>query len=117
MIFALLDRSREIAEPHVLAALAVWRYCADSASLLFGELTTDARANAVLEALGQNSGGLSRTQIHRDVFSSNVPAQTLTRLLTSLVEAGVIRCETIDTGGRAALYYFAARATGDARSC
>lgn len=107
MIYALLDRSREIAEDHVLAALAVWRYCADSAAFLFGELSNDARTSAVVEALAQNPDGLSRSDIQRGVFNGHVSARDLGRVLDSLVADGSIRRETRETGGRPAQWYIA----------
>mgnify|MGYP001144354206 CR=1 FL=1 len=107
LIYALLDRSREIAEDHVLAALAVWRYCADSAAFLFGEISTDARTNAVVEALAKSPDGLSRNDILKGVFNGHVSSRDLGRLLDSLVADGSIRRETRETRGRHAQWYFA----------
>ena len=42
VIYALLDQSLEIRWPHLKAALAVWRYCEQSARWLFGDQMADA---------------------------------------------------------------------------
>ena len=109
MIYALLDRSGEIADDHVHAALAVWRYCNDSAAFLFGDRSIDPKINAVVEALNGNPDGMTRSQIHRDVFHARESAQAVARSLDALMAAGSIRCEAIETGGRPAQRYFAAR--------
>ena len=51
MIYAALDRSGEIADTHVHAALALWRFCDHSAAYLFGASVGDRDADAILEAL------------------------------------------------------------------
>ncbi|MDR3622766.1 MAG: DUF3987 domain-containing protein [Paludisphaera borealis] len=107
MIYALLDRQREIADDHVEAALAVWRYCADSADLLFGRSTTDSKTNAVLAALRRHGDGMTRAEIHRRLFSRDMPATAVTRVMDSLVQAGSVLRVTDTTGGRPAERYFA----------
>lgn len=111
MIYALLDRSPEIADVHVEAAAAVWRYCADSAAFLFGrfgkESKLDAQADQVLAALKQHHQGLSRSTISLKVLNSKMTAADITRILDSLVKAGQASRRTVVTGGRSSEWYFA----------
>ena len=51
MIFALLDRSKEIREEHLRAGLAVWRYADASARYVFGSTLGDPTADEILRAL------------------------------------------------------------------
>jgi Protein of unknown function (DUF3987) len=107
MIYALLDRRREIADDHVEAALAVWRYCADSAAFLFGRSETESKAAVALAALRRAPDGLRRADIHRNVFKQQESAETVSQILDSLVQSGRIGFETLTTGGRPAVRYFA----------
>lgn len=107
MIYALLDRSREIAAEHVEAALAVWRYCSDSAAFLFGRPTADDHANTALVALRRSPEGLKKSEIVRDVFNHRITGQAVARVMDALAERGLVRCETVTTGGRPAALYVA----------
>jgi hypothetical protein len=108
LIYALLDRSREIADEHVEAALAVWRYCADSAALLFGRSSSEFQADRVLAVLAQRPEGLSRSELQREAFTRSTPTATIARIMDSLVRSGAVTRETITTGGRPADRFFAA---------
>jgi len=69
-IYALLDCSNVVEVPHLQAALALWRYCEDSARWIFEVGTGDEHADRILAALkvaGQT--GLSRSEITADVFN------------------------------------------------
>ena len=50
-LYALLDCSPVVAQRHLIAALAVWRYCEDSARFIFGDAIGDSTADAILQAL------------------------------------------------------------------
>jgi hypothetical protein len=39
LIYALLDGADNIAEPHLMAALEIWRYCDQSVAIIFGTST------------------------------------------------------------------------------
>jgi hypothetical protein len=76
VLFAVLDCSSVIREAHLRAALAVWEYCGESARYAFGERLGDPlldRLAAGLKASGAQ--GLSRTQIHGDIFQRNQSAK------------------------------------------
>ena len=99
MIYALLDRSRFIQTCHLSAALAVWRYCEDSARYIFGDALGDPTADAILRELRRQQDGLTRNQI-RELFSRNRPEVEISRALSFLLENGWVSCVQEQTGGR-----------------
>jgi hypothetical protein len=69
---AWIDRSHFVRVEHLKAALALWRYCEDSARWTFKTGTGNKNADRILAALkaaGQN--GLTRLQITNEVFNRN----------------------------------------------
>ncbi len=107
MIFAALDKSAEIADAHVLAALAVWRFCDRSAAYLFGGSLGDRDADAILDALRTKPEGMTRTEIRRTVFNDNKTSGEVVRALGLLQRHGLARCESVQTEGRPAERWFA----------
>jgi hypothetical protein len=99
MIYALLDRERFIHSCHLSAALAVWRYCEDSARYIFGDALGDPVADAILRELRRRSNGLTRNEI-RELFSRNRSEGELSRALTFLQEGGWVGSAAEETGGR-----------------
>lgn len=90
-LYALLDRSDQIRRVHLEAALALWRYCEDSARFIFGASTGDRVADSVLEALREaGEAGLTKTDIS-NLFARNVNAARLNNALTSLASSGRAR--------------------------
>lgn len=104
--YALMDRSHFIDKKHLRAALAVWRYCADSARYIFGDALGDRTADELLSALRKNSKGLTRTEI-RELFNRNRTESEITRALDALRECDLAHCEIEQTGGRPAERWFA----------
>lgn len=98
LLYALLDGDTAIRTPHLLAALAVWQYCEDSARYIFGDATGDPVADRVLTALRRN-GPMAQNEIV-DLFGRNVNAAKLGAALESLLRAGLIVSERVETGGR-----------------
>jgi bifunctional DNA primase/polymerase-like protein len=99
MIYALLDRSRFIESRHLSAALAVWRYCEDSARYIFGDALGDPTADAILRELRRQPNGLTRNEI-RELFSRNRPEAETSRALSFLLANGWVSCVQEQTGGR-----------------
>jgi hypothetical protein len=97
LIYALLDRSTVIWKEHLLAALAVWKYCESSARFVFGDALGDPVADAIFTALRQTPKGLARTQINR-LFSGNRTAMELDNALNLLSEQGRAK-RTRESGG------------------
>lgn len=108
LLYALTDCSREIGRPHLEAALALWRYCYDSARFIFGDALGDPVADEILEMLRRCPVGMTRTEI-RDAFGRH---KQLDRPLSVLLQLGVVRTEKVETtGGRPAERWFATEAT------
>jgi hypothetical protein len=98
LLYALLDRSREITVAHLIAALALWDYAAASARFVFGDALGDPIADRVLAGL-RNGGPLDRTQIS-ELFGRHVNAARLDKALAALLIAGKARTWSEETGGR-----------------
>jgi hypothetical protein len=107
MIYALLDCSDVIRAEHLRAALAVWRYCEDSARYIFGDALGDQTADEILRALRQRSDGMTRNDI-REHFARNKPSPEIGRALGVLQEYGLARMVREQDGqGRPAERWFA----------
>jgi hypothetical protein len=88
-LYALLDCSATVRREHLTAALALWKYCEDSARYIFGERTGDRLTDSLLRALREaETDGLTRTQIS-DLFGRNMSAARISGALASLSEAGL----------------------------
>jgi hypothetical protein len=112
MIFAALDRSREIGDTHVHAALAVWRYCDRSAQFLFDGSLGDRDADAILDALRIRPDGMTRTEIRRVVFQDHKTSDEVGRALALLRLFGLVRQDNTQTGGRPAERWYAVNREG-----
>ncbi len=108
MIYALLSRSSVIKTYHLRAALAVWRYCEDSARYIFGDAFGDPVVDQLLASLRKSPKGLTRTEI-REIFSRNRSEAEINSALRLLDEYGLVRYEREETGGRPSERWFATR--------
>ncbi len=106
-IYALLDRAPCIGEPHLHAALAVWRYAEQSAFYAFGGGTGDALADRLLRMLGCSPHGLTRSQI-RDGLARGKSSREIEASLRYLETLGLASREGIETGTRPAELWRAA---------
>ena len=66
LIYALLDGGAAIDRVHLEAALAVWAFCDASTRFIFGDVTGDTIADAILRAL--RSAGADRQDADRDLY-------------------------------------------------
>jgi hypothetical protein len=98
-IYAALDSTPVIALPHLQAALAVWDYCYESATLLFGMSTGDPIADRIREAVEASPVGLSKHQIRR-LFHGHVEGDRIDAALDTLVSLGALSPRTEPTAGR-----------------
>jgi Protein of unknown function (DUF3987) len=103
MLYALLDCSQTIKAEHIQAALAFWRYCGQSAKLIFGDRIGDPIADTIHEE-ARLRGELTRTEI-RDLFSRHRSGAEIDRALDDLVRLGRLRVETRPTEGRSITVY------------
>jgi hypothetical protein len=107
-IYALLDRCPVVALRHLSAALAIWKYCEDSARFIFGDSLGDATADRLLSALRANDAGISREQITTAIFAGNKKAAEIDRALSVLIQHGLAYSrEEQETGGRPRQRWFA----------
>lgn len=99
-LYALLDGSREIRPEHQRAALAVWQYCEQSATWVFGDRLGDPVADTILAAIRRSgTAGMSRTEI-RDLFGRNRTKEEIDRAVDTLHSAGLASRFSEETGGR-----------------
>jgi hypothetical protein len=111
-IYAVLDQSTTVRIEHLNAALEVWRYCDESARVIFASdfragagrvrMLTDRIANLLAES---GSAGRTRTEI-RDEFQRNVDGAEVGKALDDLESTGQARRESETTGGRPAERWF-----------
>jgi hypothetical protein len=101
MLYALLDGSSTIDEPHLRAALAVWRYCDESARLIFTPADdggTETALEAKIRRVVRQRPGIMRTEL-RDAISHKLKAAELERALTWLSGRGEIeRRPSVENG-------------------
>jgi hypothetical protein len=96
-LYATLDCDEQIALPHLEAALALWRYAADSARWVFGDSLGDPTADEIWALAKDRHAGVTRTEV-RDLFSRNKKAREIDRALTALEDAGRLRRRTVADG-------------------
>jgi hypothetical protein len=102
MLYALMDLKEMISVEHLRAALAVWRYCEESARCIFGDAMGDATADELLAVLRRTPDGMTRNDI-RDYFNRNKSAGEIARALTTLAKQGLAKCDMDKSeGGRRA---------------
>lgn len=100
LLYALLDGAAQIDVAHLRAALAVWKYCDDTARYIFGTSLGDRIADEILRRLKQaGDAGMTRTDI-RDVFARNQSAERIGAALELLQRRCQATCEMVSTGGR-----------------
>jgi hypothetical protein len=100
LIYALLDCSPQIRHEHLQAGLEVWRYCRDSAAVIFGARTGDDYADRI-EGEFERKEQLTRTEI-RDLFGRHAKVARIESAIELLVDLD--RAELVEeaTGGRPA---------------
>ena len=101
LIYALADGQRQIALPHLTAALALQDYAARSAAWALTGATGQPLAEQIHAALNANPAGLTRSQIS-DTLKHNQPAGRLDDALHALQATGRATATQIATGGRPA---------------
>ena len=112
MLYALLEQAISIKLDHLRAALAIWRYCADSARFIFGDSLGDPTADEIRNLLRGASEGVTRNDI-TDHFKRNKSSAEIGRALVVLQSHGLARVEQRETGGRAAEVWKAVVVEGD----
>ncbi|HEU4907060.1 MAG TPA: hypothetical protein VFT19_13235 [Solirubrobacterales bacterium] len=111
VIYALLDGKLVVTTGHLRAALAIWRYAADSAALLFGTALGDPTADFLLARLREAPDGLRLKEIH-DASGRHRTGGEIDRALQALANRQLVRSKKEQTGGRPATRWYA-REPGD----
>jgi hypothetical protein len=97
-LYAVLDQSPAIEVTHLQAALALWRYCAASASYVFGDALGDPIADEILRALRACSpDGMTRTELY-NLFGRNQSSDRIGAALSLLLRHGKARRKKRDNG-------------------
>jgi hypothetical protein len=107
MIYAALDCAHEIADTHLLAALALWEYCDRSAAYLFGGSLGDRVADSILAVLRAKPEGMTRSEIGRVIFHNHRSSEDVARALELLERHGLVRKQITPTAGRDAERWYA----------
>ena len=105
-IYALLDRSTEIQRQHLEAALALWKYCEDSARVIFGDVLGNHVADKILKALGDAPEGLTKSEINH-LFGGHRSSGEVGAALQILGGRDLVEFKQEDTGGRPVERWFA----------
>jgi hypothetical protein len=100
-LFAVLDEHHEVRRQHLLAALEIWRYCADSARFIFGRAGQGSIEARILDVLPTGWPGITRTAIS-DLLSHHRSSAEIEATLRSLQRRGLARARAVSTGGRSA---------------
>lgn len=87
LAYALLDGKQCINEPHLRAALAMWKYAEASARYIFGDKTIDPLEAKIMEAL--KNGPLTATELSA-LLCRNIPKERLQPLLQQMEARQVI---------------------------
>ncbi len=88
MIYALIDGEDRIDRVHLEAGLAVWAFCKASARRIFGDVTGDGTADAILKSLRMaGAHGKTRTEIV-DLFNRNKRGGEIAQALELLLAGG-----------------------------
>jgi hypothetical protein len=86
LIFAVADQVQKLQTDHLLAASAVVDFCQASTCWIFGQATTNKLANNILWALRQSPGGLTKSEIQKNVCFGKTPKTQLDRALSELIK-------------------------------
>ncbi len=100
-LYAALDCTAVIEEPHLQAALSLWDYSARCLRCIFSHRIGDPVADEILLALIERPDGMTRKAI-RDLFARNRSGSEIERALRILEAAGAATCEMVQTAGRPA---------------
>lgn len=98
-LYSLLDASSVVRAEHLMAALALWEYCEDSARWIFGDALGDPTADEILRALRSRPDGLTKAEISA-LFHRHRRRSEIGRALALLQEKGLAGSEKQHTGGR-----------------
>ena len=97
MIYSLLDSSGTIEVNHLDSALAVWKYCEDSARFIFASREANPYAQKIMDLLREGRE-MSTKQIY-DAFSRNITKKQMEEAIMELLSQKKIEVETVKQDG------------------
>lgn len=108
LAYALADGAGDIDEPHLRAALALWKYAEDTAEWLFGAHVDTGETDGLLKFIADGgSTGRTRTEITVGFYNKHKKAAEISTVLGELIKDGRVRQETDRSGpGRPTARYF-----------
>ncbi|WP_102029186.1 DUF3987 domain-containing protein [Salirhabdus sp. Marseille-P4669] len=90
LIYAILDCSTKIKQPHLMAALSIAKYSIASCEYIFGNNVDESISDKVYRHIKQHrKEGLTRSELY-DLFGRKVKSEELNPALASLIEKGVV---------------------------
>jgi hypothetical protein len=101
LLYALLDRAREIDVPHLESALAVWDVVRRSVQAVFAGRSGNDDADRIRDAI-EPGGCMTLSEVHEHVFRRNISAGRVSTALELLQSLEEVRIEREETGGRPA---------------
>jgi hypothetical protein len=104
-IYSLMDKSHRVRRKHLEAALSLWRYCRDSAAVIFGTKQSVLLEDQILKLLNGSPHGMTRTEISA-AFNNHKSAPSISEALGKLQNNSQARTETTKTDGRPAERWF-----------
>jgi hypothetical protein len=113
MNYALLDQSQTIRAVHLRAALALWKYCVDSARYLFLQSFDNPHAQKIYTALRKYPAGMTRSEISINTFNRHLNSLKLSEALFYLRRIKLAHSSTEPTEGRSVERWFANTRTAE----
>ncbi|MDT4992360.1 MAG: hypothetical protein QOH97_2252 [Actinoplanes sp.] len=89
LVYALADGCASIAAEHLLAALAVWDYAAQTARILFADTVIKTNRDKLAAFIRAAPDGRTRTEITTKCFSGNITGTDIDTLIAELTNAGL----------------------------
>ena len=99
MVYALVDRSHYISTKHIQSAMAVWKYCDQTAAHIFGAPVKDKRFAKLMEILDGAENGLRRTDIRQKLGNGRITPAELDSLIDAAYASGKYLYKEVKTGG------------------
>jgi hypothetical protein len=112
-IYALLAKSSLICPEHHRAAMALWKYCEESARWIFGTSTGDRNADKILIAFRHAPNGMTKTEISVDVFNRHASSADIDEVLKVLHGLNMAAHRIESNGGAAIQRWFYTEETSE----
>jgi hypothetical protein len=100
-VFSLLAISHEVQPEHLDAAMAVWKYCRESAAVIFGAGQRGSLEDQIFTLLQDSATGMNRTEIS-EAFDNHKSSESISQALTKLENQGRAKRIVKPTKGRPA---------------